>query len=161
MSQQQPTISEDGKYYWDGTQWLPRPVSMLVPAVIVIVGTVVVVLGEFLPWVTASSQFGVTVSLAGYQTDGIWLGGLAVLTAGFTVLGLLRDPSKFVVALLGLLAAAALVLLVWVGSEVGTALKLTQVDLYTEQVGPGIFVSGAGVVVTLIGAIVAGVKVLL
>ncbi len=158
---QQPQISEDGRYYWDGTQWLPRPVSMLVPAAIVFVGSVVAVLGELLPWVTASSQFGVTVSLAGWQTDGIWLGGLAVLTAGFTGFGLLRDPSKFVAAILGLLAVAELVLLVWVGSEVGTALKLTQVDLYTEQVGPGIFVSGAGVVVTLIGGIVAGVKVLL
>ena len=158
MSQPQPTISEDGKYYWDGTQWLPRPVSMLVPAAIVFVGSVVILLGELLPWVTASSTFGVNVSLAGWQTDGIWLGGLTVLTAGFTLLGVLRDPSKFVIAILGLLALAELVLLVWVGSEVGTSLNLSQVDLYKEQVGPGIFVSGAGVVTTLIGAIVAGVK---
>ena len=102
MGQMQPRISEDGRFYWDGQAWKLMPAAQDGTAVsrssglLMLGGAALVVVGSFLPWITATAPFVGTVSrsLMDGGSDGVILDTLAGVVLFMGLAMTLRGPTR-------------------------------------------------------------------
>jgi len=176
-------LSPDGLWAWSGTEWIPSqpappplrvehtaPLAQaqspqadrharppLTAGVVTLVGCGVAILGTFLPWLTATGPFGISVSKAGIEGDGKFVVGLALVCAALAAFVLLRQPASFGIGLLVfLLGLGQLGLVIWVGSNISNAIASIPSDSpLIASIGPGLYMSGLGAIISGVGGIVA------
>jgi len=161
---EQPRVSADGKFYWDGQAWKPlaAPPAVAVnraPGLVILVAGLIVVIAPFFPWLSASAPFvgTITRSLMDGGGDGVIL---LIVGAGVAAIGGLaaaRGAEKWMGIITFLLViVAALVSGLDYGDVSGRVSKATAAsDLILASVGPGPFVAGFGVLVGAVGAVIA------
>jgi hypothetical protein len=158
----QPQYSPDGRFYWDGQHWVPSPqaktaVSRLAGA-LVCGGAAGVIVGTFLPWLSASAAFVGTISRDLISSgDGQFLAGVAAVGGLIGLWLLLRGPSVSGGILVLLLAVVAGFILVIDYQDVSQRVaNLTAgTSSMIADVGPGPYLSGLGLLVWVIGGLVS------
>ncbi len=114
-----------------------------------------VVLGSFLPWISATAAFIGTISRNGIDGgDGVITVGLGILTGLFGV-SLLARSGRPSVARVGALFIGLITLylaLVEIGSASARAREITN-DYATGQVGAGLYVIALGAILAIIAAL--------
>jgi hypothetical protein len=158
-----PQISADGRFFWDGQSWKPVPVESKGPGrvqgVIAIAGGALVLMGAFLPWLTATAPFVGTVnrSLVDYGSDGVILAALGTVALFIGLVMAVRGPA--ILAGLGgivALALAALITGVDYGQVSGRVANLTSGSgtiPIIASVGAGPYVTALGIVVGAVGCV--------
>jgi len=165
LAHMQPQISVDGRFYWDGQAWKPLPQATGGPSVsrsqglVVLGGATLVVIGTFLPWITATAPFIGTISrsLMDGGSDGPILDALAgiVLLIGLTMA--LRGPMRLisVLAILTLILAGGVVVFDYSAMQSRVSNATSASNLIIASVGAGPYVSGFGIIVAVIGSAMA------
>lgn len=136
----------------------PATSSLNVGLVVVLIGGGLVLLGSFLPWITATAAFVGTISRSGI--DG---GGDGLITAGIglviVVAGLLgfASPGAVSVARLGAVVAgiAAVALGILEINSVNARIASLDVQTATATVGMGLYAVILGGIVAFIGGLMA------
>jgi hypothetical protein len=160
----QPQVSADGRFYWDGQTWKPIPTPNAspinrVPGLVVLAGATVLVIGSFLPWITATAPFvgTITRSLMDGGSDGLFLdsvGGVVLLIGlAMTIRGPMRGIS--LAAILTLVVAAVIVLFDYNDLQGRVANVTSASNLIIASVGAGPYVSAFGIVIAAIGSAMA------
>lgn len=155
-----PVLSPDGRLFWDGAHWQPLPAAGAAPAgrtagLVVLAGSGAVAVGTLLPYATATGAFGISLSRAGVQTDGIFVLLTVVLPIILAAANLVRRPPNVGAVgftLIGGISQAVVLFLVWM-EIAGSGAGLTDIVV---EVGIGVYVSGIGAITTIVGALMAG-----
>jgi hypothetical protein len=121
-----------------------------------LVGCSITILATFLPWVEKVA-FGVSLTTIGFQTAGILLAFLAMISAGIASAVLLRRPAAARVAIvLVLLAVTQLGLAIWDSANIVQAIgQVSSHQVLISAVGTGVYAAVLGPVVTVVGGILA------
>jgi hypothetical protein len=125
---------------------------------VTMVGSGCAIVGSFLPWIEATDpSSGITLTKAGIEGHYAMLVDLlALIAGGIGGLVLFRRPVSTAFALtLTFLALAQLGLVVFVGSNLSKGVVQLQAVGAVASLGPGIYLSGLGTVVALVGGILA------
>jgi hypothetical protein len=114
------------------------------------------ILATFMPWVE-KAVFGVDATAIGIKAAGMPLAVLATISAAIACVVLMRRPATARIAIvLIVMAMAQLGLAIWFGSSI--VLAIEQVDSHLvliSAIGTGAYLSVAGSLITLAGAILA------
>jgi hypothetical protein len=160
MSQNQPQLSADGRFYWDGQAWKPMPGigKSVSPArtagIVVVVGAALAAVGTLLPYAEATGPFGISLSRAGVQTDGLLVLIASVFPAAVAgIVFLRRAPGNASLVLSFVSALAVLGTLIYVWYEIArSGAAFPDLDI---QTGPGVYVSAVGAIVAIVGSFMA------
>lgn len=165
MGQMQPRISEDGRFYWDGQAWKPMPAAQDGTAVsrssglLMLGGAALVVVGSFLPWITATAPFVGTVSrsLMDGGSDGVILDTLAGVVLFMGLAMTLRGPTRLGggLAILTLILVTGIVVFDYSDMQSRVSNATSESNLIIASVGAGPYASGIGVLVAAIGSVMA------
>lgn len=116
---------------------------------ITLLGATALVIGALLPWVTATSIFG-SISINGYEGDGIITGGIGLLILISALLTKGKAGKRYSVA--GTIFGAIVALLVfWEISNVNLAAE--NADYVRASVGSGLYLSMIGAILVVIGGL--------
>lgn len=112
---------------------------------LVIAGALALLLGAYLPWASITSPFFGTISIAGYEVDGIFSGviGLILLIGALITHGKPGRPYSVAATLLAIVAA----IIVFPKFILPTSLAM-------GSIGSGLFVSAMGVFLAAVGGLV-------
>jgi hypothetical protein len=125
---------------------------------VVVGGVIAVIVGAFLPWVTASAAFVGTITRVGTDGDGKITLALA-LAAGIVALVALRQraaPQVWALAVVGVLAIVIAGIGIYDWNDIRQAvndLSPEEQRLITASVGSGVYVTVAGAVAMFIGCV--------
>ena len=165
MGQMHPRLSEDGRFYWDGQAWKPMPAAPAGPAVsrssglLVLAGAALVVVGSFLPWITATAPFVGTISrsLMDGGSDGVILDALAGVVLFIGLAMTLGGPTRIGggLAILTLILVAGIVVFDYGDMQSRVAKATSESNLIIASVGAGPYISSIGIVVATIGSVMA------
>lgn len=165
MSQVPPQVSADGRFYWDGQAWKPMPAPHSdsvnrIPGLVVLAGAAAIVLGPFLPWLTASAPFVGTITRSLMDDGGsdgpflLIIGGIILIIGGaMAVQGPVTWAGAIQILLLVLVAAVVIFDYNDVHNRVTNATSAS--NLIIASVGPGPYVAGFGIVTAAIGSAMA------
>jgi hypothetical protein len=157
-------MSPDGRLYWDGQGWKPVggssvPSANRAAGLTVIAGGALMLIGIFLPWLSATLPFvgTITRSLMDGGGDGWVLLGLAGLVIVLGLAMAIRDPQKWAAALAVLPLAIGMAVVVIDYNDVsGRVQNLAAGSVpVLASVGPGPYMSGFGVLIAAIGTCIA------
>lgn len=132
-----------------------------VAGIVTVVGSSCAIVGTFLPWIEATDpSSGITLTKAGIEGHYAMLVDLlAVIAAGFGGFVLFRRPASAAVVLtLTMLALAQLGLVIFVGSNLSRGVVQLQAVGALASIGLGLYLTGLGTVVAVVGAILAWKK---
>ena len=163
---EQPRVSADGKFFWDGQAWKPMPAAPAAaapvnraPGLVILAGGIIIVIAPFFPWLSATAPFVGTISrsLMDGGGDGVILLVVGAAVAALGGFAAARGPQKWVgVLALIPLAISGLVSILDYSDVSGRVSNATAAsDLIIASVGPGPFVAGFGIVIGAIGAVMA------
>jgi hypothetical protein len=162
-----PKVSDDGKFYWDGERWVPmpdepavqpsKPLPNRVGAGLVIAGAAMAVIGCFLPWISATAPFIGTVTRDAISSpDGQVIAGIAAVSALVGVIAWVRRVGLVVPIVLLVAAAIDMWAFVIDYQDIsGRVQSLSGNNLIVAEVGVGVYLTGLGVVVWAVGAVVS------
>ncbi len=126
--------------------------------VVTVVGSSCAIVGTFLPWIEATDpSSGITLTKAGIEGHyAILVDLLAVIAAGIGGFVLFRRPASAAVVLtLMMLALAQLSLVIFVWSNLSRGVVQLQAVGALASIGLGLYFTGLGTVVALVGCILA------
>lgn len=161
---QGPTLSPDGKFYWDGERWQqmvvasqPASFQLRLGPVVVLVGASLGVIGCFLPWLRASGPFVGTVTRNGLNGDGLVILGASAIAAVLSVVMLTKAPNWFLpLVVLALAGLTFFVVATDYGDISGRVTRLTSGDVkFVAEIGEGIYLAGFGAMVWAAGALLS------
>ena len=134
----------------------PSPLQLA--GIVTLVGSTCAIVGTFLPWIEATDpSSGGTLTKAGIDGHYAMLVDLlAVIVAGIGGFVLLRRTASAAVALtITMLALAQLGLVIFVGSNLARGVVELQAVGAVASLGLGIYLTGLGAVVAMVGGILA------
>lgn len=122
-----------------GNSTLPRNMFLI--------GSMLLIIGALLPWAKMTTAFG-TMSLAGYEGDGIISGGIGVLLliGGLLSKGKLNKPYSIAGAIFGCIAGLVVIPKIF---SIGSFTS----DIAYTSAGAGIYVSILGVILVIVGGL--------
>ena len=129
--------------------------------IVTVVGSSCTIVGTFLPWIEATDpSSGITLTKAGIEGHYAMLVDLlAVIATGIGGFVLFRRPASAAVVLtLTMLALAQLGLVIFVGSNLSRGVVQLQAVGALASIGLGLYLSGLGTVVAVVGGILAWKK---
>ncbi len=114
---------------------------------IYLVGSILLIIGALLPWAKMTTTFG-TMSLAGYEGDGMISGGIGVLLliGGLLSKGKLNKPYSIAGAIFGGISGLVVIPKIF---SIGSITS----EIAYASVGAGIYVSVLGVILVIVGGI--------
>jgi hypothetical protein len=119
-------------------------------------GCGIAVVGTFLPWISATGPFGISISRTGIEGDGKLVAGLALVCAAVAGFAQLGRPATFTVGLVIFgLSVGELGLVIWIGSNLSNAISsLPSGTSILASLGPGLYMSAIGAVIAGVGGAV-------
>ena len=159
MSREEPRVSADGRFYWDGAKWVPLSTNQSdvnrTAGAIVIAGAVITVVGCFLPAIEITAPFVGTISRSYISSgDGAVVAGIALFAGLLGLLLLIRRVGIVVpiVLLLAVLGAGWAIAVDYLDAS----RRLTSLpSLAIGSVGAGLYAAAFGIVVLAAGTVVA------
>ncbi len=124
--------------------------------IVTVVGSGCAIVGSFLPWIQATDpSSGTTLTKAGIEGHYAMLVDLlAVIAAGIGGFVLVRRLASATVGLtITVLALAQLGLVIFVGSNLSYGVVQLQAAGALAGIGPGLYLTGLGAVVALVGGL--------
>lgn len=121
---------------------------------VVLIGALGLIIGALLPWITASGAFGIIMTKAGYEGDGIISGSIGILLLLGALLtkakpGRRYSPAMSIFALIG--GGIALLAIINISSVIANL----EVDSSVfASVGAGLYVTIAGALLGLVGGLI-------
>ena len=109
-------------------------------------------IGTFLPWATIRSALG-SVSVSGYDRDGMFTGGIGVVILLIAVLHK-GKPGALYSVICSLFAIVSGLILFYDLTNVKTAIENVDSQYLSASIGPGLYVSLIGALFALIGGLV-------
>lgn len=163
-----PKVSDDGKFYWDGERWVPMPEASAVAAVVpakplpnrtaaglVIVGASMAVIGTFLPWLTMTAPFVGTITRDAISSpDGEFIAVAGTVGALLGVAMWARRVGLVVPIVLLIAAAISMWAVVVDYQDISGRVESVNSTSIVAEVGVGVYLTGLGVVIWAIGALV-------
>jgi hypothetical protein len=126
--------------------------------IVTVVGSGCAIVGSLLPWIEATDpSSGITLTKAGIEGHYAMLVDLlAVCAAGIGGFVLIRRLASATLALtITVLALAQLGLVIFVGSNLSHGVVQLQAVGAIASIGPGLYLTGLGTVVAMLGGILA------
>lgn len=118
---------------------------------LVLLGGASLIIGALLPWASMTAPFVGTLTVSGYQGDGLLSGliGVILLIGGFISRG--RKGQRYSIAAVGLAVLAGL-LVIPKFSSLGSAIG--EMELGFGSLGVGLYLSALGVALAFVGGLV-------
>ena len=120
--------------------------------IMTLLGSIGLIGGALMPWISASSMFG-ALSKTGIEGDGIMTAGLGVILL-LNALISKGKPGKMYSWAGSVLGIIALVLLFYISNNVNAALSGIDSGVMIASVGAGIYVSFLGAILAIIGGFI-------
>jgi hypothetical protein len=115
-----------------------------------LIGAIGLLVGAFLPWVTVSAAlFGLSISKAGYEGDGIFTAGIGFIILLGSIL-YKGKPGRIYSIGTAVLSFIALALLIYTMTNLSSLGDEIEAGVFTS-VGPGIYVSVIGALIGIVG----------
>ncbi|HEX7620463.1 MAG TPA: hypothetical protein VF359_04620 [Anaerolineales bacterium] len=120
--------------------------------VMTLLGSIGLIVGALMPWVSANSMFG-KLSKTGIEGDGIITAGIGVILL-LTALLAKGKPGNIYSWAASLFGIIAICLLYYDYSNVSAAVSGIESDLMIASIGSGLYVSFLGALLAIIGDII-------
>lgn len=120
--------------------------------VMTLLGSIGLIGGALMPWVSANSIFG-SMSKVGIEGDGIFTAGIGVILL-LTALLAKGKPGKIYSLAVSIFGLIAFFLLVYTYTNVSVAVSNNASEMLIASVGTGLYVSFLGAILAFIGGLI-------